>query len=86
LIILATVTNVALGKPTNMSSYEFDFDGWKGVDGDTNQFWDGNSCFHTDSDHKSWWRVDLGKIFRIVRVVLYNRVDSCCGMFDLETF
>ncbi|XP_060555439.1 uncharacterized protein LOC132716231 [Ruditapes philippinarum] len=78
-ICTPTVTNVALGKPTNMSSYEFDFDGWKGVDGDTNQRWSGNSCFHTDSDHKSWWRVDLGKVFRIVRVVLYNRVDCCAS-------
>jgi hypothetical protein len=77
LIYLADVTNVAIGRRTYMSSVYQGYNGSMGVDGNSNQLWSGRSCFHTKNDLHSWWRVDLGKIYRCFRVVLYNRLDDC---------
>ncbi|XP_060603804.1 uncharacterized protein LOC132756691 [Ruditapes philippinarum] len=76
------VINVAIGKPTSMSSVYYNndgnnYDGSKGVDGNLNQSWSVRSCFHTNDDLHSWWRVDLGQMYRCFRVVLYNRLDCC---------
>ncbi|XP_060582674.1 uncharacterized protein LOC132739042 [Ruditapes philippinarum] len=71
------VTNVAIGRRTYMSSVYQGYNGSMGVDGNSNQLWSGRSCFHTKNDVHSWWRIDLGKIYRCFRVVLYNRLDDC---------
>lgn len=38
-----------------------------GVDGSTETF------FHTDSEYQPWWEVDLGSVYSISRVEVYNR-------------
>ena len=48
--------------------------------------WDGNkdgnfrsgSTTHTNTEGRPWWKVDLGKEYKITAVTLWNRVD-CCG-------
>eukprot|EP00951_Prasinocladus_malaysianus_P010817 scaffold79707_cov46-Prasinocladus_malaysianus.AAC.1 len=56
--------NIALNKPTTMSSYEVDDDGAVGydhssraVDGSTTFF--GDSCIETDTQSNAWVTVDL---------------------------
>ncbi|XP_053387122.1 uncharacterized protein LOC123541821 [Mercenaria mercenaria] len=74
-------TNVALGKQTVMSSVHDDHDGAKGVDGNTNQYFGKDSCFHTELQTDPWWRVDLGDIYDIFHVTLFNRIgDECEGV------
>ncbi|XP_053388099.1 uncharacterized protein LOC128551310 [Mercenaria mercenaria] len=68
-------TSVALRKTTTMSGVWYNYSGEKGVDGNTNQRFSGRSCFVTSTVNRPWWRVDLGAIFGIVRVELYNRLD-----------
>ena len=43
-----------------------------GCDGVTNGKWG----FHTAEDNNPWWQVDLGKVFPISQVRLWNRADS----------
>ncbi|KAL4223747.1 hypothetical protein ACF0H5_017213 [Mactra antiquata] len=72
----AKVLNVALKKPASMSSLSVDRVASRAVDGNTNQnFFDGNSCFHTLGEANPWWRVDLGNDYYISNAVLYNRMD-----------
>ena len=43
------------------------------VDGDTSE----NYGFHTASNETdAWWQVDLGEVYRLDRVVVYNRTDG----------
>ena len=84
---LPAVSNVALDKVTAMSSvYEGNsalYGPHKGVDGNNNQqMYPDFSCFRNsenDVDYP-WWRVDLGGMFWIQSVKLYNRLD-CCSEF-----
>ncbi|XP_053387164.1 uncharacterized protein LOC128550976 [Mercenaria mercenaria] len=71
-------TNVALGKQTVMSSARNGNNGTEGVDGSTNQNFGGGSCFHTKNETDPWWRVDLGAIYFIVNVTLFNRIGGTC--------
>ena len=41
------------------------------VDGVKNGKWG----FHTESENKAWWQVDLGKVMVLDRIVVYNRCD-----------
>lgn len=43
-----------------------------GVDGVTTGTWG----FHTDSERDPWWQVDLGRVARLDRVVIFNRCDA----------
>ncbi|CAM4630637.1 unnamed protein product [Leuciscus chuanchicus] len=47
----------------------------KAVDGNRNSIWDGGSCSRTDRDRNPWWRVDLGKAYKVTRVIITNRGD-----------
>ena len=40
------------------------------------------SCTHTTKTANPWWRVDLGDICTIFRVVIYNRGDGGVGMYN----
>ncbi|XP_053387788.1 uncharacterized protein LOC123543092 [Mercenaria mercenaria] len=70
-------TNLALEKQTAMSSVNNGYNGTQGVDGNTNQYFEEGSCFHTKNEANPWWRVDLEAIHYIVNVKLFNRIDSC---------
>ncbi|NLH15400.1 MAG: hypothetical protein GX455_02365 [Phycisphaerae bacterium] len=69
--------NVALGKTATASSvWEAASSPDKVVDGITNL---GHpEQFHSGSgDRTPWWQVDLGQVYLIQRIVLWNRVDCC---------
>ncbi|XP_060577542.1 uncharacterized protein LOC132734721 isoform X7 [Ruditapes philippinarum] len=75
--------NIAYGKPTEMSSLyrnDINFAGEKGNDGDSSgnlMFNANNTCFHTDRERRPYWKVDLGDVYDLQRMVLYNRQDCC---------
>ena len=68
-------TNVALNKTARQSSTYKAIDGYsayKAVNGILDDF------SHTaDRDTHRWWKVDLGKLHSIYRIVLYNKKGSC---------
>ncbi|XP_075067561.1 uncharacterized protein LOC142157958 [Mixophyes fleayi] len=47
------------------------------IDGNRNgDFWK-NSCTHTFLEDDPWWRVDLGKSYKIGTIIVANRQDCC---------
>ncbi|XP_035694513.1 uncharacterized protein LOC118428529, partial [Branchiostoma floridae] len=72
-----STTNIARGKQVEQSSLAYGGNPDRAVDGNTNSFWPGNSCTHTDMENNPWWRVDLGASQCVDRVVVTNRLDCC---------
>ncbi len=71
------VANLALNKPALQSST-----GWSGaasraVDGNTNGTYGSGSVTHTSFNNQPWWEVDLGDVYNIDEIVLWNRTDCC---------
>jgi F5/8 type C domain len=46
------------------------------VDGNTDGVFSDSSVTHTDSAAGSWWMVDLGAVFTIATIDIYNRTDG----------
>lgn len=62
-----------MGKRASVSSvYKNAYPASHGVDGNITSF------FHTDNESNPWWIVDLGSVFNIAEVHVYNRV----GLYD----
>lgn len=72
------ISNVALGKETRQSSIAYRGDSFRAVDGNTSGNYGDSSVTHTDFQAAPWWQVDLGAVYDVERVVLFNRTD-CCG-------
>ncbi|RME05412.1 MAG: hypothetical protein D6816_08940 [Bacteroidetes bacterium] len=75
--------NIAKGKSARQSTTAYG-DAISGagnaVDGNTNAFWRhdaGNSITHTNYEDNPWWEVDLGKVYDISAIKIYNRADCC---------
>ena len=76
------IGNVALEKPaTQIGTYLHLslFIADRAVDGNTNPHVFNNSCALPDSFSPNipcWWYVDLGDLYRITKVILYNRHEA----------
>ncbi|HSS19547.1 MAG TPA: discoidin domain-containing protein [Pyrinomonadaceae bacterium] len=69
-----TPINLALNKPASQSSVAFGGVAGNALDGNTN----GNASYtHTNNDFHAWWQVDLGDIYLINQLNLWNRTDCC---------
>ncbi|XP_033112682.1 WSC domain-containing protein ARB_07867-like [Anneissia japonica] len=56
--------------------------GWGGIpvraiDGNIAANYNQQSCTHTLRQPDNWWRVDLGKSYKVNKVKIYNRADCC---------
>ncbi|XP_070534543.1 uncharacterized protein [Ptychodera flava] len=71
----AVETNLALLKEATQSSVFEIGVASNAVDGRKNRAWDGKSCTHTLREDDAWWKVDLGDVNPIDRVVITNRAD-----------
>lgn len=81
------LVNLALGKPTKQSSNSEKNRGlsYEAVDGNTNGNWFQASVSNTGDDRMDsikvrgtidpWWEVDLGKVYGIQEIRIYNRTD-----------
>ncbi|KAF4111662.1 hypothetical protein G5714_008693 [Onychostoma macrolepis] len=69
--------NLATGRTaTQSSTYGYWF-AQQAIDfnpGFTNSW---SACSSTDAQTNPWWRVDLGSVYRVNRVVITNRLDCC---------
>ena len=89
--LLSGQTNVALFKDAVQSSNQHAFDrGWpvKAVDGNTNGNYGRTTAESVTStrvnnqvDHP-WWQVDLGAVYDITTIKLYNRTDCCAERWN----
>lgn len=77
-----TAANLALNKPATQSSTYGSVTFGRAsnaVDGNTDGDRDSGSTTHTDDDEpQKWWRVDLGAVYNISEIQIFNRTD-CCG-------
>ncbi|XP_063690823.1 fucolectin-6-like [Bolinopsis microptera] len=53
-------------------------DAARAIDGNTANVYSQGSCTHTSDGSPQWWKVDLGAIYKVNKVVIYNRME-CCG-------
>lgn len=75
--------NIALGKQTRQSS---DFNNsyaaaFNAVDGNTNgefRMDPTNTITHTNNGTNPWWEIDLGAVYDISEIKIWNRTDGCC--------
>ncbi len=70
--------NVAAGKPVSQSSTESGGLPERANDGNTNGRFQEHSVSHTQSEPNAWWEVDLGAVYNLSSIRLWNRTD-CCG-------
>ncbi|KAL3854240.1 hypothetical protein ACJMK2_013515 [Sinanodonta woodiana] len=68
--------NLALHRPAFQSSVGFNGSANLAVDGNRDPNFFHGSCIHTASEPFSWWAVDLGKVFSITAIKIYNRNDA----------
>lgn len=81
--ITPPIDNIAYLKPTKQSTdYRTGNTGSsdKAVDGNTDGIYNNGSVTHTQENGSTnpWWRVDLGAIYDISTIGIFNRTDSCC--------
>ena len=71
--IRSKATNVALGKSSSQSSTTNNGLSSKAVDGNTNRVFSGGSVTQTLQENNPWWQVDLGRVYELDYIYIYNR-------------
>jgi hypothetical protein len=74
------INNLALRKPTKMSSLYEDNVASRAVDGKRNGNLPARSCTHTHGELGAWWQVDLQDLYLIKHVIISNRDDVNCEL------
>jgi hypothetical protein len=74
--------NLALNKSATQSTTYASAPASRAVDGNTNGNFFGNSVSHTDNNAQAWWQVDLGGVYPINNINLWNRTDCCPERFS----
>lgn len=80
--VFGELTNVAKDRPTQQSSNAHGRTSENAVDGNTDGSWNGASVTHTNFETDPWWEVDLGDVYNISHIIIYNRTDCCNEWFD----
>ncbi|KAI2663084.1 Fucolectin-1 [Labeo rohita] len=69
--------NLALKARAVQSSVYSNGNAENAVDGNRGTDYGKGSCTHTTAEFNPWWRVDLGNVYSISKVVITNRGDCC---------
>lgn len=79
------LTNLAFKKPTRASSeWNNDWRASNANDGNVDTYWSPKYPKDTPSDELSWWQVDLGNIYQLVRVELMTRPGLPLARYNFE--
>ncbi|MCB9280778.1 MAG: discoidin domain-containing protein [Lewinellaceae bacterium] len=70
--------NIALGKTVTSSSVAFGGVPSRAVDGITYGEYDRGSVTHSGTEQDPWLQIDLGAVYDIEHIRLWNRTDICC--------
>lgn len=73
---------VSFHKKARQSSTTHGGSASRAVDGNTNGRYARGSCTHTARTKRPWWRVDLRKMRRVRKVVVWNRQDCCSSRLN----
>ncbi len=71
-------SNLCVGKQCKASSVAYGGVASRACDGNTNGVFGQNSCTHTNDENDPWWEVDLGSIYDVSKITIWNRTDECC--------
>ena len=78
--------NVAVNKRASQSSLYTSNAGSpsNAVDGKTDGRWQSGSVTHTNGqgENNPWWTVDLGEVYEISKIRIWNRTDCCAERLD----
>jgi hypothetical protein len=72
-----SIDNLARGKQARQSSTGYGGDAGRAVDGNTSGDISANSVSLTNNQPQDWWEVDLGAIYNIGLIKIWNRTDCC---------
>lgn len=78
--VSCTPINVGLNKSATQSSLypsTLSFEAGNALDGNNNGDDGGNSITHTLREANAWWEVDLGAVYAVSYIKLWNRSDCC---------
>ena len=78
--------NIALGKTATQSSTTHSGAASRAVDGNTDGKWKNGSVTHTASGIGQWWEVNLGGLYSISSMKIFNRTDSVSLSQRLSNF
>ena len=69
------------GTASQSSTGHWSWDAAPGLANDGNSDGDymGHSVSHTLEEHRAWWQVDLGDVYAIEKIVIWNRTDGGWG-------
>ncbi len=70
--------NLCPNGTTSQSSTAYSGNSSLACDGDRDGVYSNGSVTHTNSESNAWWEVDLGRIYVLQQIKLFNRTD-CCG-------
>ena len=68
-------TNIAIGKTASQSSTYSTYNASFAIDGNTSGYFVNGPMAHTNNDYQAWWQVDLGSVYDISSVNVWNRLD-----------
>ncbi|MBU9728837.1 glycoside hydrolase family 98 domain-containing protein [Diplocloster modestus] len=69
--------NIALNKTATQSSTLYGAGPERAVDGNADGDYGHGSVTHTDNEAQAWWMVDLGSLYRVGGIEVFNRTDFC---------
>jgi len=72
------LTNLAFHKPATQVTVAYGGEPSRAVDGNSDGVYSNGSVTHTTYIKNGWWQVDLGNIYNISHIVIWNRTDNCC--------
>ncbi|XP_029307058.1 fucolectin-like [Cottoperca gobio] len=75
-------SNLALFGKASQSSTYYGASPQRAIDGNTEGTYGKGSCSCTRRQTNPWWRVDLGKTYKIDTVTITNRKDCCSGRLN----
>ena len=79
---LMPLENVALNKAATQSSTGYGGVPMRAVDGNTNGNYSSGSITHTNNESEAWWQVDIGGVYDIDTIKVYNRTGCCSNRLN----
>lgn len=76
------LAKLSLGKSARQSSTGYGGTAQLAVDGNTDGNYPSGSTTHTNHEKNPWWEVDLGAVYKLENVLVYNRIDACSERLD----
>jgi len=86
----SAITNLALGGVARQSStlnLGLDFSAANAIDGNTGGNFPSDDIVHTNLEAQPWWEIDLGAVYDLTSISVFNREDCCAeGLADFHVF